>query len=112
MKIKVPYEVSNFESTDAPGFLSTLARALNTVVQVINGRINFVENCQVKIVTVVFNAVNTQQAIQHGLNKIPTGFIMVGTRAAVRVYNGTNVNSSQTIYLQADVATTVTLMIF
>lgn len=111
MKLKVPYDISNF-TYDDPEFIKNLSQTINALAQIINGRINFSENCQVRIASVTFNSANVQQAINHGLNKVPSGFIMIGSKAAVRVYNGTTPNSAQVMYLQADVATTANLMIF
>lgn len=53
---------------------------------------------------------NTEFSVTHGLNLVPTGVLLVGSSAAVRIYNGATANDNLKAYLKADAAgVTITL---
>jgi len=111
MRVDLPYDVSNFTYEDTD-FISNLAQAINRICQLLNGKITYFDNFDCKTVSFTFNAANAQQVVLHGLNRIPAGYFVIGSKAAVQVYNGANKNTTQALYVQATVATTVTLLIF
>jgi hypothetical protein len=86
VRIKPPLEVSNLEPSD-PNFVNYVAQILNSIISVVNGEISFVDNFKGRILTVVFNTADLQQAVNHGLNKIPVGYLNLGSKAATVVYN-------------------------
>ena len=111
MRIKFPFEISNLKPDDKD-FVNYTAQILNALVATVNGDISLVDNGRTSLVRVLFNIANTQQAIQHTLNKVPVGYIQVGAVAAAQLFNGTSANTSSILYVQSTVATTVTLLIF
>lgn len=111
MRVKLPIDISNLTVED-PQFISFLSQIINAMVTILNGDISFSDNFRGRIVNVVFNAANTQQAINHSLNKIPTGYLNIGSKAATQLYNGVTASTTQTIWLQSTAATTVNVLIF
>lgn len=84
----------------------------NDVTQALNGGLTFQDNfaCQLKEVT--FAHSNTEQLIEHTLKKVPTGYLAIRADAVTNLYDGTTAWTNKLIYLRADVATTVTLLLF
>lgn len=111
MRIKLPIEVSNM-SADDPRFVTSVAQTFNALALMLNGQISFIDNCKTSSVVVVFAAANKQQSVPHTLNKVPLGYIMIGSKAAAQIFDGTSGNTPQTLFVQSTVATTVRLLVF
>lgn len=84
----------------------------NDVSGILNGEITFQENFRCQLKEVTFSLANSQHTIEHTLKKVPSGYFVVKATAATTVYDGTTTWTNKIIYLKADVATTVTLLIF
>lgn len=111
MKISLPIDTSNLK-VDDPQYTSYTSQLFSAILQVLNGEITFNDNCKTTFLTVVFNSANVQQSLVHGLNKIPMGYILVGSKVATQLYDGTTPSSAQAIYLKSTVATTARVLIF
>ena len=105
------------ESTDSsqvkPEDLSShLDKFCQQVSEIMNGGIDFKTNFNGGQVNAVFTAVNTDTAVAHGLDRIPTGYIPTSKTAAMHVYTGVTPWNKTLIYLRADVVGTSGLLIY
>lgn len=82
------------------------------VTEVVNGKLSFADNFDGKSQSVTFSLTATDMAIQHGLGRVPTGYIITSATAAMKVYSGNLVATSDAIYLRSDAVGTVTLLIY
>jgi hypothetical protein len=110
MKITATPDISNVETLDDVTRYTT--QCLTQIVSVLNNNISFSDNFKATIASVTFPTANSEQAVDHGLGKVPTGYILAGASAATSIYNGTTANTDSKIYLKSSVATSVTLIIF
>ena len=110
-KITAPITMNNLNTSD-PNYNVYLSQLLNQMQSIINGRISLTDNCYTQLISAQFKSANTNQAFPHSLNKIPTGYILVGAQAATNLYDGTQGNSVNTIYLRSTVATTARILVF
>lgn len=96
--------------------LEDLKRYLNKfgedVVAQVNGGLTFAENLDATTVSVTFSSANTDTALAHGLNRIPTGYILVGSTAAMGLYDGVNASTASLLYLRASATGTARVLIY
>lgn len=111
MKLTIPINTTNLDPED-PLFSQFITQLFDQILTVLNGEIGFTDNCKVSLATCVFNTPNVEQAFTHNLNKIPSGYIQMGSVLAAQVYDGVSKNTNQIFYLRSSVATTVRLLIF
>lgn len=81
------------------------------VVQNVNGKLDFQTNFSCKILDVAFTAQDTEQAIPHGLGRVPNGYFMVGSDLATTVYDGDSSDDGTNIYLKSTQITTSTRLV-
>jgi len=110
-KITVPVTMNNLTTSD-PSYNTYLSQLLGQIQNILNGHVSLTDNCQTQIVSAQFHAANANQGFPHTLNKIPSGYILVGAAAATNIYNGTQANTVNTIYLQSTVATSASVLVF
>ncbi len=101
--------ITQVKPEDVPRYVDL---ALQDVVRVINGDLDFQTNINCKIIRVTFSAADTDQVIAHGLNRPPSGYIVAGSSVATNVYDGTSPVNATTIMLKASVAADVNLMFY
>ena len=111
MKIPRNFDVSNLKAgnEDFNRFVSEMIASIATVI---NGEISFTDNFKASIVNVTFGSANAQQAVKHSLGKVPIGFINIGSNASASLYRGTSPSTTQAIFLQSTVATSMTILVF
>jgi hypothetical protein len=110
-KIKAVTDVGNVESIE--NLRRYLQQTLSLIVETINGNLELNDNIKLKIVEINFVESNVDTSIAHGLNKIPTGFIQIGSNVASIVYSGVRPADSQFLYLKSNVSPAkVKLLIF
>lgn len=86
---------------------------LEEIVGVINGQIDFETNVRVKVVNVAFPTAAVDTRIPHFLNKVPTGYIIVGLTDPASLYTGTTQWTSTEIYLRSNaVISQARIMVF
>lgn len=86
--------------------------ALDNIAQVINGNLSFQDNFNAKILTVTFSTANVDVASAHGLGRVPSYYICIGSTTATTLYDGSSANTASLIYLRATVATTARVLVF
>lgn len=109
-KIKTILTLSNVQTLE--DLIRYSSQNFDQVVSAINGNLTMVDNIDVKIILCKFTSANVQQSFQHGLGRIPTGYIPIGKTVSVDVYSGKNLNTSELIYLQATAITSVSMLVF
>lgn len=109
MNVNLP-EVSNIETlTELSRFMSVVVRSINSVL---SGRIGLVDNCETSVVTVTVVTANVDVPVNHTLKRMPNGYIMVGSSAAVTVYDGALPGNLEQLFIRSSGAGTVKLLVF
>jgi hypothetical protein len=85
---------------------------LRSIVDEFNGRVSFVDNVQGVVLPVEFTAADTTVEVTHALNYIPNGYVLVGSSAAMVIYDGDGVSTRSVIYLKSDAIGTARIKIF
>lgn len=109
-KVSSLQRVSNITQwSDASRFIQG---AFDDLTTILNGKLLLGDNVSVSIFSYTFQAANTSYKIQHGLSRIPIGYILVKSPASSSLFDGSGQNDSNVIYLQCTQALTVTVMVF
>jgi len=74
--------------------------------------LQFDQNLKTSTVDVSFTAANTQVPINHGLGRVPTGYIQAKSNVAARVYDGGSANTDSVLYLKSDAIANVKVIVF
>ncbi len=82
------------------------------VEQVINGRLDFSTNLNCKLISITFSTANLSVPLDHGLGRVPAGYIVTSASAATSVYDSPVANTTSTINLMASAPATVGLLVF
>jgi len=88
------------------------ALSINQLASIVNNGLLFSDNFDATIVTVNFAANNVDQAIAHGLNRIPSGYIELTKSVAMIVYTGSGTWTTSSIYLRSNAVGTANILIF
>lgn len=110
MKIKPPQSVSNVTSLE--DLKRYVSQTLDLVVNEINGRLIFGENIRGQILTVPFPTPNIDVTIPHQLNRVPDGYFLVGSNAAMSLYDASSASNGQNAYLRSSSAGTARIFLF
>lgn len=82
------------------------------VVDKVNGKLDFQNNFNCKLVTITFTAPGVESSVDHGLGRVPSGYIVYGQSTAMSIHNGTSTNTATTLYLISNAAGTANLVVF
>ncbi len=109
--------VSNISNVDTSNltdkdFKIYVSRFVKEVISTLNNGITIDDNISCKVVSVVFTAASVESRIEHGLGRVPVGYIQIGQSAVLTVFNGATTTTNQNIYLQSSAAGTVKLLIW
>ena len=104
-----PVNLSNVSPEQLPRFADQFAQS---VVQAINGDLDFSSNFNCLILSLTFTAANANTVFNHGLGRIPANYLQVGQTAGMVVYNGTLSHTVSQLNLRSTAAGTVQLLIF
>lgn len=109
MRLNFSNALSNLKTIeDLTRYTSAFA---SEVGQIVNSNLTFNDNFLAVTLSFVFTASSTTVGIQHGLGKIPSGYIVIGTDAAMSVFDGNQENTASTIFLQASAAGTARVLV-
>lgn len=103
-------ELASIEDNDE--FRRYSSRTISSIVDTVNGNLEFDKNFKSQTVEVTFAAANTDTEIMHGLNRTTVHYLIVNKDVACDVYNGNRANVLSACYLRCTVATTLTLILF
>lgn len=88
------------------------ALCLENIISTINGKLDFQSNFNQKTVSVNFSAADTDTAVSHGLGRVITGYILVGSSAALSIYDGTSGSTDQVLYLRASATGSARILVY
>lgn len=97
------------EQKEQMRFLSIFCDQVTTML---NNGLLFSDNFNQKTLSVTFSAVNTDTAINHGLGRVPQGYIVIGRSANLVVYNGASQWTSSLIYLRSSALGSANMFVF
>lgn len=109
-KLRNLFNISNLKTID--DLIKYLSPVLSEISDTINGKLDFDSNIRTSFVTCVFTAANVETAITHTVGRVPMGYILAGSSAVTRLYDGTTANTDSIIYLKSDAAVTARILIF
>lgn len=97
-----------------PDEFAALNSFLASLVNHLNGGVSLTKNAATKVIEVEFRGVAQDQPIDHGLGRIPEGFMVVGsTTPGAVITESTKEKTASRMYLQSDTAfAKVKLMFF
>lgn len=110
MQITAPDDIAHIEGEEEVKKQVTIF--FGQIKNILNKGIVIQDNLNVSIVSVTFNAANTDTQVAHTLKRTPTGFIVVGASAANTIYNGSTANTDKVMYLRANGTGTAKVIIF
>jgi len=110
VKIKATPELSNLETLEDVTRYGT--QVIREIVDLINGNLRITDNLSVSLRDVVFSASSTEVQVEHGLNRLPTGYILVKSNVSTTLFDGDTANSTTLIYLKASAAANTKVLIF
>lgn len=108
-KITASPKLAQVEAEDLQRFADIFC---SDVVDKVNGKLDFQTNFNGKIVTIVFTGSGVQSSVEHGLGRVPAGYITITQTTAMSLYNGTSTNTASTLYLMSNASGTATLLVF
>jgi hypothetical protein len=108
-KVTISSDIDRVSPEDLPRYT---AIALDAIIGTINGNLDFQTNFNAKTSSVIFSAANTDTAVIHGLGRVPIGYIVYGTTAAMSIYDGATPSTSQLLYLRASATGTARILIY
>lgn len=96
--------------------LEDLKRFVNNfigdVFGTVNGGLEFKSNLWTDIQDVSFVAANTETQVAHGLQKVPTGYMLCGSNVSTTLYDGTSSWTKTHLYLKSSAIANVKVLIF
>lgn len=107
-QIKASPEI--MEITDKKEQMKYIQLFLQSVVDVVNGRIEFKDNVKISSQSVVFSAADTDTTVAHGLGRAPRGYLVVGLSAAMIIYDGSKAKTATNITLKSNAAGTAQIV--
>lgn len=108
-KITASEKMDALDADDLPRWLTNFLREVKNIL---NGKINFRDNFDGQIVSVEFEAADTDTLVSTRLRRTPTSYIILGKSANMVIYDGDTDSSTGNIYLKASAIGTAKLLIF
>jgi len=88
------------------------SQLFSSLTGAVNNGLNFSDNFDGKVVDMVSSVINTDVQINHGLGRVPQGYVVLKASVGGVVYDGSASSDSSYIYLKSTVAGTYKLLIF
>jgi len=109
MKFTESTEIDRVEQEEANRYT---AKAFKNLEAIVNNGVTLYDNFDAKFLTVTFVVADTDVATLHGLGRVPNGYIILGTSAAMSVYDGVSANTTSILYLRSNAAGRCRIMVF
>jgi len=109
---QIPSMVDLTTITDTDEFMRGGSRAIEAIVDTVNGNLEFEKNIKSQIITLTFSTANADQGVMHRLNKTGVMWAIVTKYSACDIWLGTTPATTNTIYLQCTNPVQVTLLLF
>lgn len=109
--IKESIDLTN--TNDQAKFFRYASVLLNDIVAVINGGIEInSSNMNLVIISCTFTAANTNTTFSHGLERVPSYYIVCKSSVSAGIYTGTTAFTSSTVTLKSSAAGTFSIILF
>lgn len=102
----------NAQIIDEKNRWDNLTLFFKDVYNILSKGITFTDNFRGAELTVIFSASNTETAVKHGLAFIPSNYILVGSSAAMSIYDGATSSDKTFIYLKASATGTARILVY
>jgi len=109
MRLSAAPDVERVKPEDLARYTSIF---LTQVVELLNNNLSFADNFNAKILTITFSSANVEVATIHGLGRVPSGYIVLGSTAATSVYDGASANTSSLLYLRSSAVAQARVLVF
>lgn len=108
----VPLTISNLKTLDDVIRFNSIV--FDEFLRVFSGNISFTDNMFVSRQVVAFTAANTDTVVPHKLGVIPTGYLKVGSTAAMTLYDGQPSSkwTENYIYVRSSALGSATILVF
>jgi hypothetical protein len=93
-------------------FIRHGSQAIQSTVDVVNGKLEFDSNLNTKTITVTFAQANTDTPVTHNLGRVPGGYLPGKRSVNCSVFDGTKQDTTTVSYLQCSQPATVTLIFY
>lgn len=103
-------DTSNLKTYDE--FSRFAARIFDEIQTILNSGITFSDNFKAGSVTASFTSTNTELVVLHGLSRIPVGYILIGSDAAMDVYDSGTANTDTALFLKSNATGNARLLVF
>src|SRR4051812_41670603 len=104
------WNIENIVEPDAK--LKAIAIFLKDVYGILNRNVSFADNIHGAKLSATFVAANVDLQIRHGLDFVPTNYILVKSSVAMSVYDGSVGADKNYIYLKANAAGVAEIFLF
>lgn len=109
-KIKVPHDLTNLN--DDKEFRRYSSIVIGEIVELLNGGMLPQDNFNTQLISCTFMALNTETSFNHGLNRVPSGYMVFGSTKAMNLFDGTTDNNNTKIYLQSSATGVCRVLVF
>lgn len=109
MKVN-PIDTSNL--TDLESISRFVSISLSNIISAINGNLSFADNFAAQTIGATFTSTNVDVAFAHNLNRVPSGYIILNSSAAMSVFSGNASFTAGTITLRSNAVGNVSLLVF
>lgn len=108
----VPRNWWNVDNIEDSKRWASLTLFLKDVYNILLKGITPVDNFRGNLVEVTFSAADTDVQVKHGLSYIPSNYFIIGTSAAMSVYDGNTDSTNTYIYLRSSATGTARVFLF
>ena len=110
MKITTVQDFSNVSTLE--DLTKYSSQAVDAILKVINGNVDLVANTNCALLPVGFAKPNTTYAFNHGLQRVPQGYISAGLSQNMILFNGSSKNTSTQVFIQSSAGGSGMVLVF
>ena len=93
-------------------FIRHGSRVISNTVDTVNGNLEFDKNLSTKTVVVTFAAANADTAVNTGMTKPISGYLVARKSVDCSIFDGVTPDNGATIYLRSSQPATVTIIFY
>ena len=110
MKIKTTQNVANLKTLEE--LIRYCGKTFQDILAEFNGRVDLLDNCATELLDLTFTSSGVEVSSKHNLGRAPRGYLVAGASAAIQIYDGQSVNTSEFIFFRANGAARAKVLIF
>jgi len=85
---------------------------LKDIYNILNRGVLFKDNVKGALLEVTFGAADTEVEVRHGLDFVPNNYLLVGSTAALSLYDGVTENDKTFCYIRSNATGTARVFFF